>query len=66
MGAACSGLPLSQIVQTPGGWDKYFMVLIGMCVVSAAMMLPMLGQKNYQQAVAAEGDLDGADDRKAA
>jgi sugar phosphate permease len=53
MGAACSGLPLTKIVQTPGGWDKYFMVLIGMCVVAAAMMLPMLGQKNYTQAVAA-------------
>lgn len=54
MGAACSGLPLAGIVQTAGGWDKYFVVLMSLCIVAATMMLPMLGQKNYQQATAEE------------
>ena len=56
LGAAMSGYPLAQIVQRQGGWDNFFMALMGLCLLASLFMLPMLGTKSYAQEVQEEQD----------
>jgi MFS transporter, OPA family, sugar phosphate sensor protein UhpC len=40
MGAACAGYPLGKITQDLG-WDGFFWAMIGCCVISMFLLLPM-------------------------
>eukprot|EP00884_Botryococcus_braunii_P017473 jgi/Botrbrau1/4409/Bobra.0348s0002.1 len=48
LGAANAGVPLAFVVEKYG-WDAYFGVLIGCCVIVLLLMLPMLNLKSYSQ-----------------
>lgn len=48
MGAAGAGIPLSYL-QVHYGWNGYFTAMIGACVISLALMLPLANAKSYVQ-----------------
>ncbi|WIA10980.1 hypothetical protein OEZ85_011139 [Tetradesmus obliquus] len=49
MGAAAAGIPLS-FMQVRYGWNGYFTAMIGACVVSLVLLLPLANAKSYVQA----------------
>lgn len=49
MGAAGAGIPLS-FLQARYGWNGYFTAMIGACVVSLLLLLPLANAKSYVQA----------------
>ena len=48
MGATCAGAPLAYAMQRYG-WQVFFNVLIGACVISFLLLLPMSNLPSYTQ-----------------
>eukprot|EP00878_Enallax_costatus_P014199 GHUV01014852.1.p1 GENE.GHUV01014852.1~~GHUV01014852.1.p1 ORF type:complete len:220 (+),score=30.38 GHUV01014852.1:228-887(+) len=48
MGAAGAGIPLSHM-QVRYGWNGYFTAMIGACVMSLVLLLPLANAKSYVQ-----------------
>lgn len=49
LGAAGAGIPLAHIVKAYG-WKAYFTTLTAACAGAAALLMPMINAKNYNQA----------------